>query len=150
MTLQKCRCLLTWDADMQPQSSISDLTDYVYIAKNALTLVTFLLVWLRLHLLNNAHSLIKFILKQDEQRYTVNGYYLGNGTKTQKRSSKQKHNVRLSCSWSVMQGGSRRMADGRRKTEDDDGRKAVVGQLPLNPLATCWKMEVGWRTMIVR
>jgi len=45
-------------------------------------IVTFLLVWLRLHLLNNAYSLIKLILKQDEQRYTVNGYCLGNGTKT--------------------------------------------------------------------
>jgi len=44
--------------------------------------VTFLLVWLRLPLLNNAYSLIKFILKQDEQRYAVNGYCLGNETKT--------------------------------------------------------------------
>jgi len=23
------------------------------------------------------------------------------------------------------------------RTEDDDGRKAVIGRLPLNPLATC-------------
>jgi len=36
----------------------------------------------------------------------VNGYCPGNGTKTQKRSSKQKHKMRLSCSWSVMRGGS--------------------------------------------
>jgi len=32
--------------------------------------------------------------------------------------------------------------DGERKTEDDEERKAVVGRLPLNPLATCWKTEV--------
>jgi len=35
------------------------------------------------------------------------------------------------------------------RTEDYDGQKVVVGRLPLNPLATCWKTKVGWQTMIV-
>ena len=36
------------------------------------------------------------------------------------------------------------------RTEDNDGQKGVVGWLLLNPLPTCWKTKVGWRTSLVR